>query len=1184
MSRIISYPYDNDIKDADAWIGSEASTTRTKQYTAQAVANYLNINGKISIGGQMTYQYVQNPLQGAGTFSITSGGLDNVPFANITALTLSITDKVGQNVVAFLDYLVGSDILISKQNEVSSFGHYGVVSYVVSPANPAFYNLVVDVKGSNGSMNFLDIYEAINFTLASEIVGSYTFNVNSDNGTITPIQNNDTINFGSSNITVSNVGSAISFNLPVTGITPGPYTSANITVDAFGRVTEVADGTSGPGGTGTTNFVPKWTNATTLGDSIIFDDGTRVGIGTTSPSHVLTVLGSSSNIIVAKSTGTTAFSKYVAAGQTANVSLGATSGNNLSFRCDGGKMLFNVGNVATQRLRATIDESGNLFMGGNGAGGTIDSRLSVFGNLNETLTGTVTINLGGTTVVGVGTLFLTELAVGDAYGIGDEVFTIATITDNLNLTVTQGSPEQKDNTVHFKDSFNLIALGNGDRVKKVVVNSDGKVGIGTTSPLAKLHVRSAFAGNFAYDTAADDFIVESNANGGLTIATASANTGRIIFASPNDPTGAELSYTSSGSLMKIGTNGVGGILALQSGNGTEAMRILANGDVGIGITLPAEKLDVNGNIRVKDEGEIYIKGSTNSRKIVRLDNTTDRGLITLDRSDVTKVVISADFVNGGHTYFNGQNANVGIGLTNPSQKLHVEGSARITGAYYDSNNETGTTGQVLSSTVTGTDWVDAGGGGGGPFLPLAGGTVTGDALFTADVGIGTTNPTRKLEVLTNSTTDAVRIKNLNDAGGGLSVFAGDGGEGSNRILTLGAGNEVIKAVVLENGNVGIGTTAPQAKLDVNENRTFDDTSKNLAVLDFNISGSTPTTGDKLQTGLRIDLDDTTTGGDAANEVRLNGINSTIDTSGTADVATSVFATSTKTGTDNITTLRGVQGNTVITTTGGNVGQSTGGYFQALAKGNSGTPTTSNMYGVLGVAQTQTNAFNVVSNLFGASFKAEAANSSNGGGAGTITGVFSEVEKDNNTLNTANAYVYRGILDGNGGTFTNTYLMRLDYGISGSTVSGNKYGIYVSGADKNFVAGNLGIDTNNPSEKLVVASGNIRLTDGFKIQWSSNDNNSIYNETENTIFRTNGNERLRITNIGSVGVGTTTPQAKLDVNGPIRVGTAQTVAATSANVGSIRYRAGSNNSYMEMVMQTGAGVADFAWVIIKQNTW
>ena len=49
---------------------------------------------------------------------------------------------------------------------------------------------------------------------------------------------------------------------------------------------------------------------------------------------------------------------------------------------------------------------------------------------------------------------------------------------------------------------------------------------------------------------------------------------------------------------------------------------------------------------------------------------------------------------------------LGINTITPSESLHVTGNARVTGAYYDSNNESGTAGQVLSSTVTGTDWVD----------------------------------------------------------------------------------------------------------------------------------------------------------------------------------------------------------------------------------------------------------------------------------------------------------------------------------------------------------------------------------------------------------------------------------------------------------------------------------------------
>lgn len=50
------------------------------------------------------------------------------------------------------------------------------------------------------------------------------------------------------------------------------------------------------------------------------------------------------------------------------------------------------------------------------------------------------------------------------------------------------------------------------------------------------------------------------------------------------------------------------------------------------------------------------------------------------------------------------NTGIGVASASVTQKLHVAGNARITGAIYDSNNSAGTNGEVLTSTATGTDW------------------------------------------------------------------------------------------------------------------------------------------------------------------------------------------------------------------------------------------------------------------------------------------------------------------------------------------------------------------------------------------------------------------------------------------------------------------------------------------------
>jgi hypothetical protein len=55
------------------------------------------------------------------------------------------------------------------------------------------------------------------------------------------------------------------------------------------------------------------------------------------------------------------------------------------------------------------------------------------------------------------------------------------------------------------------------------------------------------------------------------------------------------------------------------------------------------------------------------------------------------------------TYFT--NGNVGIGTTDPTTKLTVQGDVRITGGIYDSNNNIGSNGSVLTSTGAGVSWI-----------------------------------------------------------------------------------------------------------------------------------------------------------------------------------------------------------------------------------------------------------------------------------------------------------------------------------------------------------------------------------------------------------------------------------------------------------------------------------------------
>lgn len=175
MPIISSYPYDITIQDNDAWVGTDSINRQTKQYTASAVANYLNINSKVSIGGQMVYKFSTIPLNEFGTFALPSGGGSGTGFSAISSLKISITEKSGQNVVEWLTYLVGDQILISSQDEISSFGHYTVLSYTVDPNQSTFYTLELAYVGGNGNIVADKYYDIVNFSLAGSTDKTFVY-------------------------------------------------------------------------------------------------------------------------------------------------------------------------------------------------------------------------------------------------------------------------------------------------------------------------------------------------------------------------------------------------------------------------------------------------------------------------------------------------------------------------------------------------------------------------------------------------------------------------------------------------------------------------------------------------------------------------------------------------------------------------------------------------------------------------------------------------------------------------------------------------------------------------------------------------------------------------------------------------------------------------------------------------
>jgi len=166
-------------------------------------------------------------------------------------------------------------------------------------------------------------------------------------------------------------------------------------------------------------------------------------------------------------------------------------------------------------------------------------------------------------------------------------------------------------------------------------------------------------------------------------------------------------------------------------------------------------------------------------------------------------------------------SSVGIGTTVPSQSLHVQGNARISGAVYDSTNVPGSLGQVLQSTATGTVWANSSVVGVPSYSDRAGiatyANIAGIATYADRAGIAT-NVIGGIASVTSLSVSGITtlgvvtaVTSINFASGGLLGDPyGDGGFGLKSSATgsqysIIASNNLQQYIQVDDTTVYIGT-------------------------------------------------------------------------------------------------------------------------------------------------------------------------------------------------------------------------------------------------------------------------------------------------------------------------------------------------------------------------------------------
>ena len=575
----------------------------------------------------------------------------------------------------------------------------------------------------------------------------------------------------------------------------------------------------------TVNSLAKGDGAHHMTSSNIFDVSGSIGIGTTTPSNTLQVVGgvTATSFTGGSISGTTGtFSSDVVA----TGSFTVAPSNAVEFQVQSAGVT--IGNISADSHNVT----GSLKVSGSFTATQVTSstNMLVGSTLTVNASALVSTNIG----IGSGTGTNARLHISasgpspllriDSVGVGTAMFVSSSGNVGIGMATPTGSTLTVSGNIWATSitssgnmtALNITASGTFNSYGSGFITSGGNIGIGTSLPLARFHISQSIANPLRIDipgTGTAMFVSSSGNVGigtlspatllalagstattfGLSLEPAGWNNARHRWTVPTSGDTSVWSFNWNGSTADSALYAVSSISVTQgvitfgttgSANApTERMRIDSVGNVGIGTTTPGSKLEIynsNGDTRAT----ITSTGGTGASDVM-LKNASGtvayEWLVQGLGSDGRFRIYDNAGVNTGERFTIDQTGNVGIGTSSTNARLDLGPAphgTRITWENYSN---------VFSEYSSGDLWLSSN------FYGVSGSSGYKTSVTAAYGAAGIA---------------------ISGTGGGLNgvikFFVDDAAS-----KTGGASFTPTERMRIKgDGNVGIGITSPSVKLDI----------------------------------------------------------------------------------------------------------------------------------------------------------------------------------------------------------------------------------------------------------------------------------------------------------------------------------------------------------------------------------